>query len=92
MDKDKDNGKDIVTNIWDTVAPTFSKMGPKYWDQFGERLVQLSNIKDGGILLDIGMGRGASLFPATKEIGITGKVIGIDFSDRMVSEKREASV
>ena len=77
-------------NIWDTVAPTFSKIGPNYWNIFGERLVELPNIKDGGIVLDIGMGRGSSLFPAIKRVGTNGKVIGIDLSEKMVQEtKRE---
>lgn len=78
------------TNIWDTVAPTFSKIGPNYWNVFGERLVEFSSIKNGGVVLDIGMGRGASLFPAIKKVSANGRVIGIDLSERMVYEvKRE---
>ncbi|MCT4598132.1 MAG: methyltransferase domain-containing protein [Vallitalea sp.] len=86
MDNDRNSEKRKPTNIWDIVAPSFGKIGPKYWNIFGERLVELSNIEEGGLLLDIGMGRGASLFPAAKKIGNNGKVIGIDFSERMVHE------
>ncbi|GKX29473.1 hypothetical protein SH1V18_19530 [Vallitalea longa] len=82
----KNNEKRKQINIWDTVAPIFSKAGHNYWNEFGERLVELSNIKDGGLLLDIGMGRGASLFPAIQKIGNNGKIVGIDSSERMVHE------
>ncbi|MCT4687016.1 class I SAM-dependent methyltransferase [Vallitalea sp.] len=76
------------TNVWDIVATKFSKVGPSYWNVFGEHLVELSNIKDGGVVLDIGMGRGASLFPATKKVGSDGRVIGIDLSGKMVHETK----
>lgn len=75
-----------VISIWDKVAPSFGKVGPSYWNSFGERLVELSSIKRGSSVLDIGMGRGASLFPAIKKAGEKGYVIGIDNSSIMVSE------
>lgn len=28
-------------SIWDKVAPSFGKIGPKYWCRFGKRLVEL---------------------------------------------------
>lgn len=73
-------------NIWDKVAPKFGKIGPKYWNDFGNRLVELSSINRGARVLDIGMGRGASLFPASYKVGKDGYVIGIDNSEVMVNE------
>lgn len=75
-----------VTNVWDKVATNFSKVGPNYWNEFGENLVELSNINKGSKVLDIGMGRGASLFPALKKVSEDGEVIGIDFSEEMVEQ------
>lgn len=80
------NEKQKFIEIWDKVAPTFGKIGPKYWDEFGKRLVELSSIKEGAKVLDIGMGRGASLFPAIEKIGEDGYAIGIDISEVMVRE------
>lgn len=80
----KINEKSI--NIWDKVAINFGKIGPKYWNVFGSRLVELSSINIGGKVLDIGMGRGASLFPAIDKVGKNGYVIGIDNSEMMVNE------
>ena len=73
-------------SIWDKVAPNFGKVGPKYWEEFGERLVELSKINKGARVLDIGMGRGASLFPEINKVGKEGYVIGIDNSEVMVKE------
>lgn len=73
-------------STWDKVAPNFGEVGPKYWDYFGTKLVELSNISKGARVLDIGMGRGASLFPALDKVGKDGYVIGIDSSEMMVNE------
>lgn len=60
------NKKSIST--WDKVALNFGKVGPKYWDEFGSRLVELSSTSRGARVLDIGIGRGASLFPALNKV------------------------
>lgn len=86
MNKENQNPKQGIIDVWNKVAPKFSKTGPDYWGDFGERLVELSSIKEGGHILDIGMGRGASLFPAIKKIGNRGRVVGIDISEVMVKE------
>jgi ubiquinone/menaquinone biosynthesis C-methylase UbiE len=85
MKKDKNE----LIKLWNKVAENFGKSGPKYWDRFGERLVELSDVKKGNNVLDIGMGRGSSLFPAAKKIGITGKAIGIDLSEVMVMKTQQ---
>lgn len=78
--------KQKLMNIWDKVAPVFGKIGPKYWNKFGNRLVELSNIDKGAKILDTAMGRGASLFPAINTIGENGYAVGIDISEVMVNE------
>lgn len=35
------------TNLWDKVALNFGKVGLKYWDSFGFRLVELPTIGSG---------------------------------------------
>ena len=75
-----------LVTIWDKVAVDFGKVGPKYWNDFGNRLVELSRINKGAKVLDIGMGRGASLFAAIDKIGKDGYAVGIDNSKVMVSE------
>lgn len=65
-------------NIWDMVASNFGKIEPKYCNDFGSRLVELSSISKGARVLDIGMGRGASLFPALDKVGKDGYVKPFD--------------
>lgn len=49
-----------------------------YWSAFGERLVDLLELKVGSTVLDVGTGWGACLIPAAKKIGNNGRIIGID--------------
>lgn len=71
-------------NVWDRVSENFGGSGPKYWDWFGQKLVEAATIEDGQNVLDIGFGRGASLFPALEAVGKTGRVIGLEASFGMV--------
>lgn len=80
------NHKAQMKEIWDKASKAYGKVGPKYWDYFGERLVNFSNIKGGQTVLDIGCGRGASLFPAAKILRDNGSIFGIDLSSGMVEE------
>jgi len=80
------NHKAQMKEIWDRASKAYGKIGPKYWDYFGERLVKFSDIKEGQTVLDIGCGRGASLFPAAKILRDNGLIFGIDLSSGMVEE------
>lgn len=86
MSEDKEKSKQQMIDVWDKVSATFGLIGPKYWNFFGNRLVELADIKEGAQVLDIGSGRGASLFPAAKKAGTHGYVTGIDLSEGMVRE------
>lgn len=86
MKQEQENFKSRMIKVWDKVAPTFGKVGPKYWDYFGRRLVEYASINNDAKVLDIGMGRGSSLFPASEKVGKNGSVIGIDMSEVMVNE------
>lgn len=45
-------------------------------------------MKQGDVVLDIGCGAGLDLFIASTKVGLKGKVIGIDYSDKMVKKAR----
>lgn len=89
MKKKQDNNKGEMIKVWDKVAPTFSKIGPRYWDNFGNRLVELASIKKGAKVLDIGTGRGAVIFPLIKKVGEHGSIVGIDISEVMIKESNK---
>lgn len=49
---------------------------------------QFANIKTGDTVIDLGSGAGNDCFIARAETGPTGKVIGIDFTEKMIQKAR----
>ncbi len=52
---------------------------------------EFAQIKHGETVVDLGSGAGNDCFVARAEVGETGKVIGIDFTDEMILKARENS-
>ncbi len=50
--------------------------------------VAFSKIKKGDIVLDLGCGAGFDCFLASKKVGTTGKVIGVDMTKEMINKAR----
>jgi SAM-dependent methyltransferase len=48
-----------------------------------------SNIKEGDTVLDLGSGAGFDCFLASKKVGKTGKVIGLDMTEEMIAKARK---
>lgn len=49
----------------------------------------IANLKEGEVVLDLGSGGGFDCFLAAKNVGTSGRVIGIDMTPEMVSKARE---
>ena len=49
----------------------------------------IANIREGETILDLGSGGGFDCFLASKKAGETGKVIGIDMTQEMISKARQ---
>ena len=50
-----------------------------------------SSIKEGDTVLDLGSGAGFDCFLASKKVGKTGKVIGLDMTEEMIAKARNLS-
>ncbi|MFH1597883.1 MAG: arsenite methyltransferase [Patescibacteria group bacterium] len=50
--------------------------------------VAFSSIKEGNTVIDLGSGAGIDCFLAAKKVGDKGKVIGIDFTEEMVTKAK----
>ncbi|WP_025763834.1 arsenite methyltransferase [Dyadobacter tibetensis] len=50
---------------------------------------QFALIKEGDTVIDLGSGAGNDCFVARQEAGVSGKVIGIDFTPAMINKARE---
>jgi arsenite methyltransferase len=51
-----------------------------------------ADIPVGATILDLGCGAGLDSLIAARRVGITGRVIGVDFSDTMLARAQEAAV
>ena len=78
--------KERRIGVFDRAAPTYDRVGPRFFSHFGRRLVELAQIPSGAAVLDVAAGRGAVLFPAAEQVGPQGRVVGIDLSTGMVRE------
>jgi len=78
--------KECVAGLFNRVASTYDRIGPRFFSHFGRRLVELAEIPVGADVLDVAAGRGAVLFPSAERVGSHGHVVGIDLSAEMVRE------
>jgi ubiquinone/menaquinone biosynthesis C-methylase UbiE len=72
-------------SLFNWLAPDYDVAGPGCFAYFGEQLVQAVGIGPGQQVLDVACGRGAVLLPAAQRTGPSGRAVGIDLSDQMVS-------
>jgi len=82
--------KEYWTEVYNRCAPTYDHVGPRFFSHFGQRLVELAEVGRGATVLDLGCGRGAILFPAAQVVGPSGKVIGVDLAEEMVTRTAKA--
>ena len=73
-----------VSGVFDRAASTYDEVAGAYHDHFGARLVEFVGVGPGGVVLDVGCGRGAILMPAAARVGSSGTVVGVDLSPEMV--------
>lgn len=56
-----------------------------FFRAFGQQLVDWAQVGSGHHVLDVGVGRGANLFPAAARVGPSGRVVGIDAAAGMIT-------
>jgi len=77
--------KQWIAGIFDRAAPTYGQVGVDYVEPLAAMLVEATGPRPGQDVLDVGCGRGASLFAAADAVGPTGTVTGIDLAPGMVA-------
>jgi ubiquinone/menaquinone biosynthesis C-methylase UbiE len=74
-----------IIGVFDRAADTYDSVGVEWFGPIAGGLVDELAPIAGERALDIGCGRGAALFPLAEAVGLTGHVLGIDLSPRMVA-------
>jgi O-methyltransferase/aklanonic acid methyltransferase len=80
--------KATVAAAFNRAAASYDRLGVEFFTPMGRRLVERVAPRPGERVLDVGCGRGASLFPSAELVGPTGHVLGIDIAPAMVDEAR----
>ncbi len=73
---------------WDEMARPWLEAAPDLETSFSEvfeALFQAANLKSGEAVLDVGCGTGPTLVHAAKEVGLEGRVVGIDVAPPLVA-------
>lgn len=86
LQNDANEPKTNIAGLYNRVASLYGQVGPDAFADAGRRLVEHTGIAEGAKVLDVGVGRGANLFPAAEKVGPRGQVIGIDLAENMVRE------
>lgn len=78
-----DSYKQAVAQLFDAVAADYDQLAPPVFGYFGRVMVEKLALTPTMRVLDVGAGRGATLFPLAARVG---QVIGIDLAPQMVSQ------
>lgn len=76
-------------STYDAAADRYDDSALGFWSRSGERTIDRLGLRPGMSVLDVACGSGASTLPAARRVGPTGRVIGIDLSERMVEMGRD---
>ena len=76
--------QDDTAALFDRASSAYDRAGPQVFASYGRRLVELAHISRGMRVLDVATGKGAILFPAARQVGPPGRVLGVDLSMGML--------
>jgi SAM-dependent methyltransferase len=72
--------------VFDRAASTYGRVGPDFFSDFGELLVERSSLTLGSSVIDVGAGTGAVTQFAVAEVGLEGSVLAIDIAPEMLKQ------
>jgi SAM-dependent methyltransferase len=80
----------LVVDAYTRAADTFDAL--PFWHRYGQRTVDLLALRPGERVLDLCCGTGASALPATRAVGPTGSVVGVDLTPALIAVARARAV
>jgi ubiquinone/menaquinone biosynthesis C-methylase UbiE len=79
-----DQMRQAIAGVFDRSSETYDAVGVAFFTTFAHQLLADIKLAPGERVLDVGCGRGATLFPAAERVGDNGSVFGIDLSPAMI--------
>ena len=77
-----------LAETYDALAPTYARVVAPIYRPLAKRLLQLVDLRPGWQVLDAGAGTGLVALLAAPRVTKSGKIIGIDASDKMLEIAR----
>ena len=74
---------------YDAAADLFDARPLAFWARYGEPTVARLQLRPGATVLDVACGTGASALPAASAVSPTGRVIGVDLAENLLTLARE---
>src|SRR4029453_1397591 len=74
--------------VYDAAADHYDDDPLAYLARFGRRSVEHARLRPGDRVLDVACGSGASALPAAEQVGPSGRVLGVDVSERLLALAR----
>lgn len=78
----------MTAHAYNAAADYFDAPANSYWTRIGRRTIARLNLKPGDSVLDVGCGAGASAIRAAEIVGPSGKVLGIDLAENLLTLAR----
>lgn len=83
-----DDAQRKAAATYNAAADFFDHPANTFWERFGQRTIELLDLKEGERVLDVCCGSGASAIPAAPAVGPTGSVVGVDLAENLLELAR----
>src|SRR5262252_6217024 len=83
-----DEAKARAARTYNSASDHYDDGANSFWQRFGRRTIERLALQPGARVLDVCCGSGASAIPAAEAVGETGKVLGVDLAENLLSLAR----
>ncbi len=84
--------RETLAGIYDALAPEYERAVVPVYRPVAKRMLQLVDLRPGWQVLDAGTGTGLVALLGAPRVGKTGKMVGIDASEKMLEIARRKAV